>query len=255
MTHISVSEKRFLEGRGEKYLKNGEPRCQGVSKTKLRMARLQQQNPNLTSEDVWPEGQCHQPAVEGTYLCAWHGGKTPSIRKRAIYEYMPVELQEKYLALHDTATLMDRSRELAELSARKAQLYEQLDELVMAEEGYQTVSEAKTAISSGDVVKAGFLLDAILMNPRTENSIHAEIREIDKLIDKITSTQFGMLKDLKEMATTDQVASMKEEFFNIVKMAIDRNIKDTKLVSDIYKDIFDLMSNKRMSVKALQDGG
>jgi len=254
-SHISVSERRFLDGRGEKYLKNGEIRCQGVSKTKLRYYRLEKQDPTLTSDDVWPDAQCTHPAVDGTYLCTFHGGKSPNIKKRELYEFMPPELQEKYLALKDVNDLMDRSRELNELTARKAELYQMLDELVLANEAYQTVHEAKMAIQSGNGVKAGILLETILMNPRSETSIHAEIREIDKLLESITRTHFGILKDMKEMATTDQVSAMKEKFFSIVKIAIDRNIKDSNLVSAIFSSIFELMSDEHVSVQVLSDGG
>jgi hypothetical protein len=255
LTHISVSEQRYLDGKGERFLSNGEIRCQGVSKTKLRLARLEQGNPKLTSDDVWPNCQCPKAAVEGTYLCGFHGGKTPSIKKRAMWEYMPIALQEKYLALQDTSELMNLSRELNELDARKAELYESLEELVLGEEGYQTVYEAKKAIDSGDVVRAGFLLQTVLMNPRSETSIHNEIKEVIKLKEKVTNTYFGMLKDMKEMATTDQVSSMKEEFFNVVKIAIERNIKDPTLISSIYNSIFELMSGKKIDVKALKNAG
>lgn len=253
--HVGDSERRFLDGTGERYLKNGNVRCHGSAKGKLNKIRVQRMNPTLTSEDVWPEAQCENPAVEGAYLCKFHGGESPNIEKKELWEYMPPGLMEKHLALRDTNDLMDRSRELNELTARKAELYEQLGELVLGEESYKMIYEAKTKIASGDVAEAGVILSAILLNPRTEQSIHAEIREIDKLIDKVTGTWFGILKDMKDMATTDQVASMKEEFFSIVKIAIDRNVEDKQLVSAIYNSIFDLMSHKHIDVKALKSGG
>jgi hypothetical protein len=255
MTYVSTSERRFIEGKGQKYLKNSEVRCQAVSKTKLRLARLQQGNPSLTSDDVWPEAQCTHAAEENAYLCKYHGGRTPSVKRREVWEYMPPELQEKYLSLQNTSELMNLSRELNELDARKAELYESLEELVLGQEAYEVVYEAKKALETGNVVKAGALLQVILMNPRSEVSVHNEIKEVIKLKDKVTSTYFSMLKDMKEMATTDQVASMKEEFFNIVKIAIDRNIKDANLVSAIFNSIFELMSNKHIDVKALKDVG
>lgn len=202
-------EERFRDSSGVRYLKNGKVRCQGCSKTKIKQLRIQREDPSLRAEDLWPDAQCEWPAVDGTFGCELHGGKSPNANKRSLTDWMPIDLREKIEILEQNKDqLFNRDNEIAQLIGINAQLYESMDELVIGVEGYAAVIEAKKQLASGDVAAAMVLLNIVLNDTRTEREIRAEMRENIKLIDKLTITQFNIRKDLKLMATIDQVRNL-----------------------------------------------
>lgn len=206
----SVSERRFREGRGVRYMK-GDPnrtRCQGCSKAQLRQMRLDLHNPDLTSEEAWPDAQCHKPAVEGTFLCRIHGGGKEGIHKHNMSDFMPLDLREKLETFQSNGyELYNRSSEIGHLKARNAQLYEELDDLIIGPEGYALISDARKALSKGDVAHAALLLEMALRDNSRDNYIRAELRENTKIIDKLTTTHFNIAKELKTMTPLDQMRS------------------------------------------------
>ena len=82
MPLVPIHEKRWNEASGIRYMSDGlTHRCQGISKTRLRRARIEQnkEDPKLyPSDDFWPECQCGKPAMmtpgAGLYACKFHGG-------------------------------------------------------------------------------------------------------------------------------------------------------------------------------------
>lgn len=207
-------EQRFKDGTGERYLKNGNVRCQGSSKTKIKRLRIQYNDPTLRADDLWPECQCSWPAIEGTFGCILHGGSSPNARKQSVTDWMPYDLREKVQILESNKdALFNRDNEIKQLIAINAQLYESMDDLVLGIEAYQTVAEARKKLAAGEVVEAGVLLDIALQDARTEREIRIELRENIKLIDKLTSTQFNIRKELKLMATVDQVRALLEGMY------------------------------------------
>lgn len=206
---MSTTEERFRDNTGERYLKNGKVRCQACSKTKIKQLRIEREDPSLRPDDLWPDAQCTWPAIEGTLNCELHGGRSTNTTKRTLAEWMPLDLREKIQALEQNKDqLFNRDNEIAQLIARNAQLYETLDDLVLGVEGYTALIEAKKHLASGDVAAAMTLLTIVLRDSRTEREVHAEMRENIKLIDKLTITQFNIRKDLKLMATIDQVRNL-----------------------------------------------
>lgn len=207
-------EQRFRDGTGERYMKNGKVRCHGSSKTKIKQLRIKYNDPTLRAADLWPECQCAWPAVEGTFGCSLHGGDSPNANKRSVSDWMPIDLREKLEILETNQdAIFNRDSELKQLVARNAQLYESMEDLVLGIEAYQAIAEARKNLSAGDVGAAMTLLNIALEDARTEREVMSEIRENIKLLDKLTNTQFMIRKELKLMATVEQVKSLLEGLY------------------------------------------
>lgn len=240
---MSTTEQRFKEAEGQRYLGNGKVRCQGCSKTKVKMLRIQYGDPTLRPDDLWPEAQCSWPAVEGTFACELHGGKSPNAVKKTPDEWLPFDLREKIEVIRENKdVLFNRDNEIAQLVARNAQLHESMDELVLGVEAYSTLVEAKKALDNSDITAAKFLLGIALQDMRTEREVQAELRENIKLIDKLTITQFNIRKDLKLMATIDQVRNLLHGMYQAFERIAIEFIPDEKLRS---KAIFQYATHMR----------
>jgi hypothetical protein len=239
---MSVTEDRFRDNTGERYLANGKIRCQSVSKTKLKQLRIERGDPTLRPEDVWPAAQCSWAAIEGVFACELHGGKSPNANKRSLEEWMPLDLREKLQALEQNKDqILNRDNEIKQLIARNAQLYESLDDLVLTSEAYVAVVEARRKIQAGEIVEAGILLDIALKDHISEREIRSEIRENIKLIDKLTITQFNIRKDLKTMATIDQIRNLLEGMYKAFLRVAAKYIPEASLRSDASREFAEAM--------------
>lgn len=236
---MSISEQRFREARGKQYQKDGVTvRCQGVAKAYLRKTRIEQQDPTITSEDVWPDGQCKKDAVPGTFLCLYHGGRSPTIEKQSVADYMPIDLQQKYRNFEGNFdAILNRQHEIKQLLARNAQLYEELDELVLGVEAYEAVAEAKRLLDAGKIVEASVLLRIALEDGKTERETWTEMRANNTLIDKLTKTHFEMAKDLKLMATVDQVKHLLEKVYRSITTVITKYVPDVAMREAMIREI------------------
>lgn len=231
---IPISEQRYRDGLGHRFLQNGVTvRCQGVSKTKIRQLRITRNDPDLTSDDVWPEAQCIKSAEPDKLLCKFHGGRTPNEGKRRISDFMPLDLREKYEIFEKNPDIINRYIELAQLQARNASLFEQYEDLVLGEEAYETVTEARRLLARGDVVDAGHLLDIALQDAKSEREIWDELRKNMDLVDKLTRTQFSIEKELKTLATREQVTALMNGLFDAVVKAVEANVGDKDIANRI----------------------
>lgn len=226
----TTSERRFREGLGERYLKTNpnKVRCQGCSKTKLRLLRQKYQDPTLSPDDLWPEAQCEWGALEGAFLCNLHGGATTTIRKRTIEEFMPLDLREKFETFRDNnSELLNRASEIAQFKARNAELYESLDsDLVLGEEAYAAVAEARKLLLKSEIVAAAALLDIALSDRRTEKEVWNEIRSNVTQINAMTTTYLNVLKEFKLMTPLEQMSGFLDGFFRGIQLLVKSHIHD-----------------------------
>lgn len=246
MGTMSVSERRYREGLGQRYL-TSDPnriRCHGVSKTRLKEARVKAGDPSLTSEDVWPQAQCPKAAIEGTYLCGLHGGKSITIMKTSVAESMPVDLYEKYRQFEQNRSqLVNRINEIGQLLARNAQLYESLEDLVIGEEGYYTIGEARAALQAGELTRAEMLLTMALEGYRKEKEVWEEARKNMQLVDKLTTTQFNIEKELKMMTTLDQMKNLLDGLYRGAERILFSHIEDTTKRTEAMQAFAELIRN------------
>lgn len=246
MSTMSVSERRYREGKGQRTLASdpNRIRCHGVSKTKLREARIKAGDPSLMSEDVWPEAQCPKAAVDGTYLCGLHGGKSITIHKTSVAESMPVDLYDKFRQFEQNRSqLVNRINEIGQLLARNAQLYESLEDLVIGEEGYYAITEARDAIVAGDIARAGLLLSMAIEGYKTEKEVWDEVRKNTQIIDKLTTTQFNIEKELKLMTTIDQMKNLLDGLYRGAERILAEAIPDLDKRAKVMASFGELIKN------------
>lgn len=255
----NVTERRFREGKGVRYMK-GDPnqvRCHGCSKRRLREMRIEQNNPDLTSDEAWPDAQCHKPAVEGTFVCSIHGGDKANIHKHSIGDFMPIDLREKLEIFQSNGyELYNRSSEIAQLKARNAQLYEEMDDLIIGPEGYALISDARKALSKGDVANAAVMLEMALRDNSRDNYIRAEIRENTKIIDKLTITHFNIAKELKLMTPLDQMRSFLDGLYRGAQIIAEEFLLDSNDQEQYMRKFGQLLrslANVRQGIGMLDD--
>lgn len=237
--YVPKSEQRFREGSGIRYLKTDGVtiRCQGVSKVKLNRFREEHNDPELTSDDAWPEAQCDKGAVPGTYLCKFHGGKSLGMVKNPITQFMPLDLAEKMLALAENPDYINRQSEILQLLARNAQLYERLGTRAVHPELQSEIREALKYLSNNQINEASSTLRDILDTTYSERELHSELRENIKIIDKMTSTQVNTAKELRTMATSDQVMNMIGGIYDALTKSVRKHVKEIPVAENILLEI------------------
>lgn len=253
-----VAEIRFREGLGQRYMADDiTVRCQGVSRAYLRRKRQETNNPHLTANDVWPEGQCTKPAVPGTFLCKYHGGESPSVNRRAVIQYMPIDLATIVDELMSEPEYLSRHLEIRSLQARIAQLYRELSEGGRFSRATTTkVNTAVEMIENGSVEEGIDLIRIALRDNQAEREIWDEIRKTIDLIQSLTRTEVNSLQVLRTMASAEQVMALVEgiatAFIGLIKERVvphDRRLADG-LTIDFIRELRRL-TNARLGPKAV----
>lgn len=234
--HTGDLERRFREGKGQRRLTSDptRTRCQGCSKLKLRKARLERGDPDLDCDDVWPEAQCSKGALEGAYGCRRHAGKSAAQIQSGMVDIVPVDLAERLQMFHrNSDEILNRTHEIALHLARKAELLESLDDLVLGEEAWLAVKEAVALIRSQDYNEALSILEIALADTRKEKEVWDEARKIDDLIGRMTTIHFTVMEKLQAMMTIDQTRAMLEGFFIGSEKILIARIKDADLRAEL----------------------
>lgn len=224
---IHKTEQRWLDGLGQRHTKDGRVRCQAVTKHYLRNVREQTGNPDLTSDDVWPEGQCKWSAEPGMYACQLHGGRSLSTRKPRVSDAMPLELREAMEVLIEDPDYISRADEINQIRARNVQLYMRLNEEIGGgQESWEEVLTALRLLLAGEVVEATDCLKKAVDFSRREQEIWDEIRENSLLIDRLTNTQVKSAKILQTMMTVEQVTGTVDRLLDSVVRNTELYIED-----------------------------
>lgn len=226
---MPITEQRFREGSGERYLMDGRIRCQGLSKGQMRKYREEANDYVSPKEDLWPECQCIKAAEPGMFACRWHGGRTPKKegkQPRSILDVMPIDMAEKMKILLENPQYLNRREDMALMKARIWQLMEELQEEMGGEEAWGTVAEARTTLAQGDEAQALMLLDEALSTARRSEEVWDEVRKNEKILQELTNTQVRTAKDLQQMATTEQVTSVIMNIYEFVANGAEKYIDD-----------------------------
>lgn len=228
MALMRTLERRYHEGSGERHLKTDptKVRCQGVSKTRLRLIRAREKDPDLTADDCWPEAQCSHGALPGLYGCKLHAGSN-NTQKYGMMDYVPIDLSEKIAIFHaNSDEIINRTHEIAFLKARTAELEESREDLILGEEAWMAVSEAIGHLKDGEVQAALIILESALNSYRTDKEIKAEERANIALIDQLTKTHMTIMEKMKQMATLDQVRQLIEGMYKGSELILEEFIPD-----------------------------
>jgi len=236
----SITEQRFREGSGVRYLVNGEMRCHAMAKNKLRKYREEFNDYVSPKEDLWPECQCTRGAEPGAFACRWHGGQTPKKNgsgPRSLLEVIPVDLADKLKTLLQNPQYLNRREDIVLIQARVWQLMEELSEVAGSDEAWSTVNEARVALMRGEEEESLKLLELALKDKGRSKEIWDEVRKNTLLIKELTNTQVRTAKDLKQMATTEQVMALVTSLYEIVDNGANKYIDDPTARSNFRRDL------------------
>lgn len=224
---MNKTEHRWREGSGEKYLQDGRVRCQSQSKTKLRRWREEYDDYVTPNDDIWPECQCPLAAVDGFFVCHYHGGRTPTSRKpRSILDVAPIDLVDKLETLLENPMYIDRKEDIMLIQARTWQLVESLRDDVGSEEAWGMVTEAIVALNGGDDVSALALLKDAQQYHAKEKEVWREIRQNDNVLKDLTNTQVKTAKELQQMITAEQMGVLILSLQSLLQDSVEKYIKD-----------------------------
>lgn len=240
------AQRRFIEGKGQRYTGGGKIRCQAVGRTKLRRMRAERNNPDLKSDDVWPEGQCVFAARPGYYVCRYHGGgkvggaapgrPKEKMEEKGLTKYIKKSLGQMYQEYAADPTLFDQRQNAALLSARNAELLQDLASSAMVDaNNFKTLVKATDEIKSGNVTKGVALLDGLIAKVSKEREAWNEIRQNISAVKDLTNAEMSRLKEMRHMLTADQVISKFDRFADVVLRAVDQYVDDPEARKNILK--------------------
>ena len=242
MSGMPIGERRFREGTGEQYLKDGRVRCQAMAKSKIRVWRATFNDYDTPTEEIWPECQCHLAAIPGGFTCNFHGGLTPRTnRPNTILDVMPLDLAEKMAVLQDSSDYMDNRENILMITARQWELLERMQQEAGGEKAWEMVEEALIELRRGDDSKAEALLSSALRGIEQEKEAWGEIYRSSEVIKDLRSTQVRTAKELRLMATADQVLAFIRNIHQAIidgaKQYIDEPKKQTSFLQYISGEI------------------
>lgn len=236
---MSIPELRFKEETGIRFLDNGNIRCHGLSKTRMREWREAYNDYDTPSELLWPDCQCELPAVEGQYVCRFHGGKTPRTKNppRTMLDVMPMDMAEKFKAVMESPDYISRKDDINLIKTRVMMLLEELEEQAGSQEAWAHVDEALVKLRKGDNLKAIEYLERALKATNNKREVWKEIYQTEKLLGELTSTQMKTAKELQSMATAEQVGALISTLVNVILAGAQTYIDDPMRRSEFTQTI------------------
>jgi hypothetical protein len=208
---VAKVERRFREGRGQRYMRDGvSPRCHKVSYTKLKAIRVRENRPDLTADEAWPEAQCSRPAVPGYLLCHHHlrGLAKQKMKPKDMLDWLPVDMQEKMRIIMENPQVLSRQFEMHQLIARILVLYDKLNNKeALGRRSLSHLREGLKMIHNGEVVKGADLIEEIIESRTVERETYDEIYQAMSLLKDMTRVEVSSMKDLKLMLSYDQMVA------------------------------------------------
>lgn len=219
-----VTEIRFREGTGERYLNDGRTvRCQALSKGRIRKWREANDDYETPTDELFPACQCFQPAIPGTYACYWHGGMTPGKNSpKDIFDVMPLDLGEKLKSLMAHPEYISQRQNINLLEARKWELLESIQLGLPPEEAWGMVADALFLLKQAKLTESEKELEEALKSQTSRGEAWKEIRQLDKIINQQKTSEVKNAKELKLMATADQVAALLSNIYSVIEKSVEK---------------------------------
>lgn len=233
MPGMGVAERRFREGSGEKYLLNGEMRCQGISVSQIRKWREAHNDYDTPNEDLWPECQCHQPAVDSMYVCRFHGGHQRPKMVRTLMDAIPIDMQDKFRAMMEDPVYISLREDIALMRTRMISVLESINEGVGNPEAWGYVSDALYELRRGNEDVAEERLVTALKEAAQDRQAWEEIREIQKLLKDTKGMEVKTAATLKTMATAEEVSRLIARVLDILTRGAEKYI-DGKIQQTLF---------------------
>jgi len=219
---------RFYDNSGVQFMKNGEVRCQATSAAGTRRIREERDDWDSPKESFWPDNQCPVIAVEGTFLCRYHGGTRQERYKEAgsYLDAFPTDMALKMKTLEENADYISRANDIMLMEARMMQLGERLRSGEDTAEAWGDVADALAALNRGDFMVAKELLERSLGYHDVEKATWREIHKTEKTLAMLTNTQTKTAKELRLMASFEQVSRLMATIYDVIQNAADKYITD-----------------------------
>ena len=223
---MSVTEKRWREKSGQQYLADGiSVRCQAISKGQARKWRLENDDYETPTDELWPECQCTHGALPGAFVCFWHGGKSKLAQKaRGIVDVVPYDLGEKIKILLDDPYYISRREDIALLRARQYELLESLQETLGSEEAWGTVDDALYELMRGNDEIAAEMLKKALQSTKDTKHVWDEMYKLENVLKDMTGTEVKTAKEMRTMATAEQVGRLMSRMYDILMYGAEKYI-------------------------------
>lgn len=223
---MSKPEQRFRDHTGSRFLKNGNVRCHALSKSQIRKWREEYSDYDTPSDELWPECQCTRPAAVGMYVCYWHGGESPTSKPRDILDVMPIDLAEKFKTLSEHPDYISQQETILLYRARKWELLEELSKTPNVDETRGMLAEALVALRKGDDLEAANLIESALTSDTLSHQAWDEIYRLDNMLNKTIDTEVKSAKELRLMATVQQVGYLVQNLFRAIQDGAAKYIDD-----------------------------
>lgn len=227
---MKLTEKRFREASGATHTEGGLVRCQGLSNRKVNKWRAEHNDFETPNEKLWPECQCPNPAAVGFFVCKFHGANTHNQRRktRTFEDLVPTDLRDMIETVTSDPNYMSRRTDIILLQARKAQLLDRLKQEVGLTEAWESVRLAELALKADDKDQAQELLENALNAGINDRNIWQEIYQIDRGLRDLTTTQMKTAKELKLMATAEQMSQLVASVYELIMSGAEKYIADDK---------------------------
>jgi hypothetical protein len=226
MTKTTISEQRFLEGSGVKYMQNGNVRCQALSNSQMRRWRMAHNDYDTPNEDLWPECQCPNASTPGLYVCRFHGGLRQRKDIKSIADVMPFDLGEKFKVLLEDPAYISNRENIALLRARQWELLEQQADQVGNPEAWGIVSNALHELRRGNEQTAERMLEDALQSANNEHKAWEEMYRLETLLKDMKSAEVKTAATLKTMATAEEVGRLVARVYEILTSGAQKFIED-----------------------------
>jgi len=226
MADLNISEQRFREGSGEKYLKNGNVRCQAVANNQVFKWRQQTGDFDTPNKELWPECQCTNGAVPGMFVCRFHGGQRQPRQVRSMLDVIPFDMREKFEMMLNDPAYISRREEIALLRAREMEILEHISDGIGNPEAWGIVSDALAELRRGDEKLAEARLAEAIKSANEDRRAWGEIYDLQKLLKDTTGVEVKTAATLKTMATAEQVSRLISRVYEILMSGAQKYIND-----------------------------
>ena len=226
---MNKTEQRFREASGERYMQDGQRvRCHSQSKNKLKEWRTVHQDWTIPNDDIWPACQCQRAAIPGTFACNLHGGLTPSKDKpQSLLDIIPIDLGEKLKIIMENPDYISSRNDIMLMILRQWDLAEKLGEESGSKEDWDKINEANRLLKKGDLTKASVLMTSALESHKNKDDIWGEIYRVENVIKDLRTTETKVAKELRLMASAEQVQRLMDRIFTIIMRGIEKYVTDT----------------------------
>jgi len=230
-------KRRFIEGKGVRFLKNGKMRCHAMSWRKVKK-KAESENRRLTEEDVWPDCQCGKAAVPGRYVCRVHGGASRYNMNKSITSYVKGNLADKVLFALQDPEILDQRKNMALLEARNAQLLEELTAGGLTQyEHLQALYKGLSKIEGGSVRDGVDLIRGTLDSLKETKAAWDELRQNMRTIKDLQQAEVKRQKEMRLTLTAEQVMAKFERLVDAVLEGVEKNVKDPEIIEGVYQHV------------------